>query len=301
MHTLIILVLLAFGVSAFGSMVGAGGGFLLMPVLFLMFPAESPERLTFISLFAVLVNALTALFNYGRLGRVDFKSGLILGFCTIPTAVAARFLQGLMGRGTFGWIFGALLIAIGLFVVWRVRASSDPHGVREAKPKPNWFYRELRDRDGIVFKWAYNLRIAISVSLAEGFLASFFGIGGGILHMPIMTQILNFPPHVAAATSILVLSMSALAAVTTDVIKHPESVPIAMAALAGLGAFFGAQVGTRLARRVSGKKILYLLAVALMFAGGRLMLEKDKPETPPDAVSPPADAESVEAPASPPE
>lgn len=273
MLSYLILMAISFVVAAFGSMVGVGGGFLLMPVLLMMYPHETPERLTFISLFAVLINAMTAFASYARQRRVDIKSGVIMGCCTVPTAIFARIIQGNIEAGTFRPIFGGLLIVIGIYMFWRIRSAShrsDP-GV---EPEPGLFRRELQDKDGIKFSWSYDLRIGIAAGLIGGFIGAFFGIGGGILQMPIMTQLLNFPPHVAAATTVMVLSMNTLAGISTDLVLRFDSVPISLSAAAGVGSLFGAQLGTRLARRISGRGILYLLATALLIAGTRLILSQ---------------------------
>jgi hypothetical protein len=285
----IILACISFVVAAFGSMVGVGGGFLLMPVLLMMYPNETPERLTFISLFAVLVNAATAFVGYARLRRVDYKSGLIMGLCTVPTAVLARIIQGNVSTGTFRPIFGSLLIAIGIYILWRIRGVSGPHGHRQVDPKPGWLRRELTDKDGTEFSWAYDTRIAVAAGLIGGFVGAFFGIGGGILQMPIMTQMLSFPPHVAAATTIMVLTMNTLAGISTDLVRQFHSVPFALAGAAGIGSLFGAQVGTRLSKRISGKGILYLLAAALLVAGGRLVIYRG--QTTNAAIEPPSAAQ----------
>lgn len=275
----VILVITAFLVAAFGSVIGAGGGFLLMPVLLIMYPGDPQQKLTFISLFAVLVNAATAAFNYARQGRIDYRSALILGACTIPTAILARLLEGCVDRRHFSELFGGLLLAIAVFIVWRVRRAGDG-GWHETPIRPGWWRREITDASGAKFVYGFSVRVAVIVSAIEGFIASFFGIGGGILHVPVMTQLLHFPPHIAAATSILVLAIGAFAAVATDLVKHGGDVPMTLALVAGVGGFFGAQVGTRIARKISGKKLLYLLAIALTVAGLRLFFLKAKSPAP---------------------
>jgi uncharacterized membrane protein YfcA len=281
----IILIVTAFLVAAFGSVIGAGGGFLLMPVLLIMYPGDAQQKLTFISLFAVLVNAATAAFNYARQGRVDYRSALLLGACTVPTSILARMLEGCIDRRHFSGLFGGLLIAIAAFIIWRMSRAGDK-GWHETPIKPGWWRREITDSSGMTFTYGYDVRLAVAVSMVEGFIASFFGIGGGILHMPVMTQLLHFPPHIAAATSILVLSIGALAAVGTDLVAHGSDVPMALALVAGVGGFLGAQVGTRLARRLSGRRLLYLLAIALIIAGTRLFFQRPATPAPAPAAPP---------------
>ena len=295
-----LLMLISLGVAAFGSLIGAGGGFLLMPLLLFLFEDKTfggrvlgVTELSFISLFAVLVNGLAATFNYARMRRIDYKTGLVLAACTIPTAILARLLLDVLvdfDPEAFNPIFGLLLIAVGLFILWRVsRRGADDKPVT---PKPHWSHRKVVDAFGYEFEYSFDLRYGVGASLAEGFIASFFGIGGGILHVPVMTQLLHFPAHVASATSILILSVGAISGVMTDVVKYGGDVPIGLALVAGAGAFIGAQIGTRLNRKVSGQRILGLLGLALIIAGGKLLL--DPFTKPADTPQPPRQAQPVE-------
>ena len=61
-------------VGAFGTLIGAGGGFVLVPVLLLLYPQDSPALVTGISLAVVFFNATSGSVAYARMGRVDFRS-----------------------------------------------------------------------------------------------------------------------------------------------------------------------------------------------------------------------------------
>ena len=82
------LVLLGLLVGAYGTMIGAGGGFILVPVLLLLYPDDSPELVTSISLGAVFFNAVSGSFAYIRQRRVDFLAGNAFAAATIPGAIA---------------------------------------------------------------------------------------------------------------------------------------------------------------------------------------------------------------------
>ena len=73
-------------VGMFGTLIGAGGGFILMPVLLLMHPHVSPGQLTAISLAVVFFNALSGSESYAMMKRIDYKSGLMFATATIPGA-----------------------------------------------------------------------------------------------------------------------------------------------------------------------------------------------------------------------
>jgi len=273
----IVLAAVSFAVATLGSLIGAGGGFLLMPILLFLYQGVEyggrvlgPAELTFISLVAVLVNGVAATVNYARMKRIDYRTGIILGLCAAPMAILARLLLKGVRQEQFGAVFGGVLVAIGVFVIWRTPRGADASG-RTVAARPHWSRRRIVDGSGLSFEYAFNLRLGMTASLAGGFIGSFFGIGGGILHVPVMTQLLHFPAHVATATSIMILSASAATGVLTDVVSKGTDVPTALALAAGVGAFLGAQAGTRLSRRVTGKGILYLLAAVLILCGGKLL------------------------------
>jgi len=86
----LLLALLGVGVGAFGTLVGAGGGFILTPVLLLIYPHDSARTLTAISLAVVFFNALSGSIAYGRQRRIDYRSGLVFGAATLPARSVVR-------------------------------------------------------------------------------------------------------------------------------------------------------------------------------------------------------------------
>src|SRR6266436_1991157 len=87
--------------------------------------------------------------------------------------------------------------------------------------------------------------LPVGFVLGVGFLSSLLGIGGGIIHVPVMANLLHFPVHLATATSHFTLA---------------------------IGVAIGAQAGASLARWVGGVWIIRFLVVALAFVGVRLII-----------------------------
>ena len=83
----LLLIPLGMAVGAFGTLVGAGGGFILVPVLLLLYPDEDPKTLTATSLLVVLLNAVSGSIAYGRQKRIDYHSGKWFALATLPGAV----------------------------------------------------------------------------------------------------------------------------------------------------------------------------------------------------------------------
>ena len=63
----------------------------------------------------------------------------------------------------------------------------------------------------------YNLWLGAALSLLVGLISNVFGIGGGILHVPLVVYLLDFPTHIATATSHFVLVITVLVGVLAHV------------------------------------------------------------------------------------
>ena len=116
----------------------------------------------------------------------------------------------------------------------------------------------------------YNQWIGIGSSFIVGFLSSIFGIGGGIVHVPLMIYLLGFPVHVATATSHFVLACSsAFGVISHFMLDHIVWLP---ALSISVGAAIGAQIGAKLSQKTKSKVILGLLSLAMFALGCRLIL-----------------------------
>ena len=72
---------------------------MLAPILLVVYPDESPQTITAISLAVVCVNAAAAWsFAYGRQRRIDYRSGLVFGLAGVPGAILGVFIVGLVPR-----------------------------------------------------------------------------------------------------------------------------------------------------------------------------------------------------------
>ncbi|MFB3890641.1 MAG: sulfite exporter TauE/SafE family protein [Phycisphaerae bacterium] len=262
------LVLLGFGVGAFGTLIGAGGGFILMPVLLLIYPRESPDVLTAFSLAVVFCNAGSGSYSYGRMRRIDYKSGLLFLTVGIPGAVLGAYTVQYIPRATFNLIFSVLLMAASVFIILR------PAGARSQEARLATRSRRLIiEADGTRHEYAFNLPLGMAMSFLVGFASSLLGIGGGIIHVPAMVHLLDFPVHVATATSHFILAAMALAGTIVHVASGTlAGHPYRLASLV-IGVVLGAQVGAKLSSRIHGRWIMRSLAVALALVGVRILLQ----------------------------
>lgn len=264
----LLLIPLGIAVGAFGTLVGAGGGFVLVPVLLLLYPGRDPETITSMSLLVVCANAASGSFAYARQRRIDYRSGwwFILG--TLPGAVAGAIVVGFIPRRTFDAIFATVLIVIGGYLMLR----SGRQGIVPPLTGRGVVRRRITDANGQTFVYAFRLWQGVAISTGVGFVSSLLGIGGGIVHVPIMATVLHFPVHIAAATSHFVLAFMAAEGTAVHFANGSLGWNLALgqAALIAAGAIPGAQLGARLSHRLHGGMIIRALAGALILVGLRL-------------------------------
>ena len=262
-----LLCLLGFGVGAFGTIVGAGGGFILTPVLLLVYSNASPALITAVSLVAVFFNAASGSAAYARLRRIDYRSGLVFAACTLPGAVVGVLLADQISRPTFDVIMGLALIVL---AAWLLQGHAEP----EDHESGQGAWRTLVDRGGRRYRYRANVRLGALLSLGVGFVSSFLGIGGGVVHVPLLVAVLGFPTHIATATSHFVLAIMSLVATLTHaaVGTFHGGIGLTRAAALSAGVIIGAQLGAVLSQRLSGRTIQRLLAAGLLILGFRLVL-----------------------------
>lgn len=267
---------LGLAIGAFGTLIGAGGGFILVPILLIVYPNENTELITSISLAVVFFNALSGSIAYARMKRIDFKSGIVFAIATIPGAILGAISVAYVPRQAFDIVFGVIMIAAGAFL-WLSAKDDHAHGgVKATSTDSSTNFRKLTvrdfiDADGARYHYAYDQVIGIVISVFVGFVSSLLGVGGGFIHVPALTRLLNFPVHIATATSHFVLAVMALTGTLVHIAHGAFQHGVRRTAILAVGVLIGAQIGAYLSNRIGGKSIIRGLALALVFVGLRLV------------------------------
>lgn len=245
---------LGFLVGAYGTLVGAGGGSVLVPILLIALPRESPATITAIALAVVFFNAYSGTIAYMRLGRIDYRAGTLFTLAGLPGAVLGTLLVHNVPRSLFDPMFGLLLVGIGGFLMASPVGSIRPPVIHDSP-------RRVQSR----------MLVGSIGSAYIAVVSSLLGIGGGIIHVPFLIRGLQMPPHIATATSHFVLTFMALTATTTHIVLGEFERGIAQTLSLSIGVMMGAPLGAALSARLQGSLIVRLLALALCLVGLRLL------------------------------
>lgn len=251
---ILFFLILGLGVGCFGTLVGIGGGLILIPV-FSIFLSPSvftnAAQIVGTSIFVVCTNALSGTLAYISQKRVYFPAAVPFALATLPGAFLGSYIADKFNNQSLNLYFGLFLLCIAMLMLWNCT-----HRPKKEIPFGNDFH--------------FNRPLGIFCSFIVGFLSSIFGIGGGVIHVPLMIYILGFPVHLATATSHFVLAASSLMGVCSHAMLH--HILWLPAICIGIGAGIGAQIGARISKHTKSRYILYALSGALFLLGIRLIL-----------------------------
>src|SRR5699024_1064266 len=237
----VIALLIITGVFAggYGTIVGAGGGFIFVPALLLILKVK-PAIAAGSGLVIVLINALSGTIGYAKHQTIDYKTGIIIAISALPGSLFGVWALHIYESKYFYFIFATILILLGLFLlVKNIKVSS----IKETKKSEKKYLKK---------KWL------IPLGLIMGVLSSYLGIGGGWLLVPILIYIFRFSTHFATATSIFSLSIYSTYGVVSQIFY--DSIDWKVVLWGGLGIVIGSQIGVKVSQKISGKVIIGLLS-----------------------------------------
>ena len=277
----VILALVGFVTGVFGVLVGAGGGFILVPILRIFFDKD-PAIVAGTVLALVAANSISGAFAYRYMRVVDKRSAYLFAAAAIPGSVIAPFvlkkaLEGL--PGVFDAMFGLLLVILAVRIATQQFDSGRQSRIARARSRRRSFInpqtlhrRRITAESGETYRYRLNERWAVLINFVLGFISSFFGVGGGFLRTPILVYAFGFPVQVAVATSIFALSFYTTAGAATHAfIGNIEWFPTFV--FAGIGLVTGGQIGARLSSKVQGPWIMRLLMLVILAMGVQLMIQ----------------------------
>ena len=240
--------LIPLGIAAgiLGSMIGLGGGIIVVPVL--TFFGFSPTLAASNSLFAAFSNAVGSTVSYSRQKRIDYSLGLKLGLLCIPGTVLGAYLSSDVTPGIFKILFGLVLISSVVYIFMRKKIETKEKNLTKQM---------------IVF--------VIAASFFAGIISSFFGIGGGIIFVPLMVVGIGMTMKMAAPTSQFILLFASLSGIIThSILGHSDFL---QAGLLAAGAFVGGIIGARLSLDIKERSLQILVSAIIVIAAIKLFFD----------------------------
>ncbi|GAA4713157.1 sulfite exporter TauE/SafE family protein [Brevibacillus fulvus] len=261
MFMIMLILFLAIGLLAgiIGSLVGLGGGLFFVPALLSFANQYQPGSMTpqiaaATSLLVIAVTALSSTAGYLKQKKVDVQSALLFFIGSAPGSVAGVYLNGMLHAQSFSLLFG--LFQLVMFGVLMVKDKLSPRAI-DWKVK-----RQFIEQNGMKHEYGYSPLLVVLIAFFVGVVSSLFGVGGGILMVPTMLVLFRFPPHIATATSMAVIFLSAVVGSVTNGVHG--YINWLYAVLLAPGAWVGGKLGVVISARLKGKTIVILLRLMML-------------------------------------
>lgn len=241
-----VLALLGLGAGFVGSIVGLGGGLIVVPVLTYM--GLAPSVAVANSLFATLGNAAASTVVYSRQRRVHYAAFARLAAAAVPGTILGALASDHVAPPEFRILFAALLASCILYMALGMRMRHAGRGASITAAV-----------------------MGTGAGFGAGIVSSFFGIGGGVIFVPVLVIVLGYAMRDSTATSQAILVPVSLAAVTSHaVLGHPDYY---QALFLVIGAVVGGLCGAQVSVRINNTYLKALASVVMGLAALRLALD----------------------------
>ncbi|HXZ05355.1 MAG TPA: TSUP family transporter [Ktedonobacteraceae bacterium] len=268
-HYSLQVVLLIFGGSVaagvLGSLVGLGGGVLIVPLLTLAFglPIYLAVGASIISVIATSSGAAAA---YVRDHLTNLRVGMFLELGTTTGAITGAFLAGLLVPNLLFILFGAILLFSTVPLLFKI-GEELPQGVQSDR-LARWLklsgkYPDQRMEKQIPYQVTHT-SLGLALMYIAGMISGLLGIGSGSFKVLAMDTAMRLPMKVSTTTSNFMIGVTA-AASAGIYFSRGDIIPL-IAAPVALGVLLGAFIGSRLLVRLSNKtlRLIFLPVMAII-------------------------------------
>jgi uncharacterized protein len=261
----LIAFLVSIGAGGFGSMVGIGGGLVIVPLLSVVLGYDVKVAIA-ASLIGVIATSLSASPRFVRSGLADRRLGMLLLVAAALGGLAGGVTAGYLDGRTLSLLFALLLAGVALRMLWQIRHPLVHVPVAEGDEAPGFVSSFVEPTTGeeVIYR-AHRLLPGTLVSFMAGNVSGLLGVGGGVINVPTMSVLMRVPIRVATTTSTYMLAATATASAVVY-LASGQLDPL-LAAPVALGVIVGARLGARFSMRLSQDMLrLAFVAVAAVFA-----------------------------------
>lgn len=248
------------GAGSFGALLGLGGGIFLVPILNIAMKVPLAEAMAISLITVIATSNFVSLASAGQ-RFANIRLAMLLQLVSAIGAIGGTYILNYISLQTREQIFGGTALMVAAVMVSRLNQRNVLQGpIEDVGFLGGWV--EDPDTSELV---AYRLKrvpLAIGVAGGAGVISTLAGIGGGVLVVPALNSWCGVPMRVAAATSAVILGVTAIPGVVDNFADGHLTRP-ALAAGAVLGVLAGSRAGFWIGSRVKVRSLKILLAVVL--------------------------------------
>jgi len=269
----LLVFLISVAAGALGSLLGLGGGIIVIPALTLLFHIDIRYAIG-ASIVSVIATSSGAAAAYVRDGLTNLRVAMVLELATTSGALTGAYLAGLLnGR----WLFIIFGLVLGYSSVMMIRKLKEPEFQNSAKPAPwadylrlHGSYFDKRAGREVVYR-VTSTRIGLALMYLAGAISGLLGSGSGSLKVPAMDLAMHMPIKVSTATSNFMIGVTAAA--SAGVYYMRGDIDPFIAAPVAVGVLLGAVGGSYLLPKLRSSTIRLVFVVVLLWISGQMLWE----------------------------
>lgn len=262
---------ISLGAGLLGSLLGIGGGIIIIPALTLLFGIDIRYAIG-ASIVAVVATSSGAAAAYLRERMTNVRVAMVLELATTSGAITGAFVAGLIKTRWLYLIFGVIMAYTSLMMFRRRQEEVViSQGTRLASylRLQSSYYDEATGKE--VSYHVVHARAGLALMYLAGIVSGLLGIGSGALKVPAMDLVMRLPLKVSTATSNFMIGVTATA--SAGVYFMRGDIDPFVAAPVALGVLIGATAGSRLLGVVKSSTIRGIFVVLLMWISIQMLLK----------------------------
>ena len=257
--------------GGFGSLVGIGGGLIIVPVLSTLLGYDIKVAIA-ASLIGVIATSVGATGHYLATGIADRRLGVTLLVATALGGLTGGIVSRYLDARMLALLFGILLLFVAAQMTRQLLGSGKVIAAVDHPDGQGFDSSYIEPTTGAVVGYrARRLPFASAISYVAGNISGLLGVGGGIINVPTMNVVMGVPIRVATTTSTFMLG--ATAATSAMLYESSGQLDPVLAAPVALGVFLGARSGALLSKRVSPRQLRIVFVLVALFFAAQMFLK----------------------------
>lgn len=255
--------------GVFGSLLGLGGGILLIPYLTLLLGVPMHTAIATSIVAIIATSSAGASLNLER-HIVHTRLGMTLEVATVSGALLGGITSTLLSAAVLTKLFAILLFLVGGIMVYRLYThNGEEHPTMDGILPASYFDEATKQE---IHYTVRRLPLTLGVSFIAGNISGLLGVGGGIFKVPAMHIASRVPLKAATATSNFMIGVTG-AASAFIYLTHGHVHPFVTTSSA-LGVLAGSLIGTSISKRIHTRFLTWLFALTLFYVAFQLYCRK---------------------------
>ena len=252
-----------------GSLIGLGGGIVIVPVLTLLYGIDIRYAIG-ASIVSVIATSSGAAAAYVRERLTNLRAAMLLELGTTSSAISGAFLAGVLHSRRLFLIFGVVMGCSALAMLKRLEnraAPAAPDAWADRLHLHGSYFDEVQGRE-VSYRLCHT-RLGVVLMYGAGMISGLLGIGSGALKVPAMDLAMRIPIKVSTATSNFMIGVTAAA--SAGVYFSRGDIDPVIAAPVAIGVVFGATAGSKVLPRADNRLIRMVFVIVLLIIAAQMI------------------------------